>query len=130
MERYRFLTKREILSIHGEMVRRHGGTLNIWDEGKLEAAVEAPRSGFAGIRVHQTLWEVAAAYWFHISQAHAFESANKRTAVEACFIFLHLNGYKVIANHEEIIQVGLGVATGEITESKLSHWLRQHIVCI
>lgn len=130
MENYRFLTKEEVLCIHRDMVRRHGGTLSIWDTNKLDAAVEAPKAGFGGIRVHKTISEVAAAYWFHISQAHAFESANKRTAFEACVTFLYLNGHRVICEHSKIIEVGVDLAIGKLTESDLVAWLEEYIFSV
>ena len=37
--------------------------------------------------------EMAAAYLFHISQAHAFVDGNKRVAPAAALAFLYLNGY-------------------------------------
>ena len=67
MKAFRFLTKDEVLQIHKEMVGRHGGSLKIWDEGKLDAAVAAPRASFGGVRAHATLYDIAAAYWYHIS---------------------------------------------------------------
>ena len=127
MKSYRFLTKERILQLHEEMVRRHGGALRIWDEGKLDAAVAAPRASFGGVRAHDTLCEIAAAYWYHISQAHPFESANKRTAAYACVTFLRLNGYVVTCTNEELAQIGYNIATGEMTEKELSCWLEGYV---
>jgi len=109
------------------MVRRHGGSLRIWDNGKLDAAVAAPRATFGGIRAHNTLCDIAAAYWYHLSQAHAFESANKRTAAYACMTFLRLNGYHFTCTNEEFIQVGYDIATGKMNENALSCWLEKHV---
>jgi death-on-curing protein len=124
---YRFLTKAEVLCIHNEMIRRYGGRPRIWDENALDAAVQAPRAGFAGVLVHDSLSKVAAAYWFHISQAHAFEAANKRTAVEACLVFLRLNGHTIVCDHSRLAEVAIQVATGEMTEAALADWLDEHI---
>jgi len=124
---YRYLTKNEVLTIHEAMVRRYGGSLRIWDERKLDAAVEAPRSGFGGVLAHSTVWEVAAAYWFHISQAHPFESANKRTAAAACLTFLRLHGYRTTSEHKALVEIGLAVAKGVMNEEALANWLSNHV---
>jgi len=124
---YRYLFKVDILQIHRIMVERYGGTLTIWDQNKLDAAISAPSSGFGGVRAHTTLYEVAAAYWFHLSQAHPFESANKRTAVEACLTFLKLNGYELHAKHDELYDVAIRVATGECCERDLAAWIETHV---
>lgn len=38
------------------------------------------------------LFEIAAAYAFHIAEAQAYVDGNKRTAVASALIFLELNG--------------------------------------
>lgn len=123
MEPCRFLTKEEVLVVHREMVRRHGGRLRIWDEGRLEAAVAAPRASFGGVRAHETICDVAAAYWFHISQNHPFESANKRTAAAVCATFLELNGFHLGCTNADIISVGYKVANGVFKEAALAEWI-------
>ena len=106
------------------MIRRYGGTAKIWDEGKLDSAIAAPKASFGGVRAHQNLCDIAAAYWYHISQAHPFESANKRTAAFACLTFLRLNGYIITCTSEELAQTGLDVATGKMSEEDLSLWIK------
>ncbi len=47
-------------------------------------------------KIHQyakgDLFEIAAAYAFHLAQAQAFLDGNKRTAVGAAYLFLKANG--------------------------------------
>lgn len=125
---YRFLTQEEILQIHQEMVRRHGGTLRIWYKDRLDSAVHAPKAGFGGTRAHNTVSEIAAAYWFHLSQNHPFEAANKRTAMESCMTFLRFNGFRIVWDHDALVEIGLKVAEGRMAEAELAAWLEQHLV--
>jgi death-on-curing protein len=127
VELYRYLTRAEVLQIHDEMVRRYGGTLQIWDWAKLDSAIEAPKAGFGGFRVHNTIEEIAAGYWFHISQNHPFESANKRTGTEASLVFLRLNGYRITCKHSELKKKAIDVASGKIKEADLALWIKQNI---
>jgi death on curing protein len=128
VEACRFLTKGEVLAIHWEMVRRHGGRLRIWDEGRLDAAVAAPRASFGGVRAHETICDVAAAYWFHISQNHPFESANKRTAGASCLTFLHLNGFRLDCTNADFVSMGYEVANGAVKEAALSEWIASKVI--
>jgi len=125
---YRFLTKAEILRIHQEMVSRHGGEPHIWDSGRLDASIHAPKAGFGGILAHNSISEIAGAYWFHLSQNHPFAAANKRTAMASCLTFLRLNGFRIDCNHEELVGIGVRVAEGKMTEAELATWLEQHLV--
>jgi death-on-curing family protein len=71
--------------------------------------------------------DVAAAYWYHTSQAHPFESAYHRTAAYACVAFLKLNGYVLTCTNEELVQTGYDIAAGKMNEKELSLWLEKYI---
>ena len=73
---------------------------------------------------HQSIFEIAAAYWYHISQAHAFADGNKRTACIACSMFLELNGFLLECSNDELYQVGMDIATGKMSENELVSWLK------
>ncbi|MEQ1679120.1 MAG: Fic family protein [Nitrospira sp.] len=67
-----FLTLEEVLEIHRGEIKRHGGMLEVRDNGLLESAVASPQSGFGGHYLHSDLHEMAAAYLFHLVQNHPF----------------------------------------------------------
>ena len=84
-----FLTIDLVLKIHGRSLARHGGLDGIRDQAGFESAVGQPMNVyFFG---QGDLFDVAAAYMFHISQAQAFLDGNKRTAVAAGLAFLKAN---------------------------------------
>lgn len=49
------------------------------------------------------LFDIAAAYAFHLSQAQAFFDGNKRTAVASAFLFLKGNGVRVTNQHDDAV---------------------------
>ncbi len=61
------------------------------DRGLLESALARPRN-FFGFG-EEDIVVLAVVLMAGIARAHAFEQANKRTAVEAMWHFLRLNGY-------------------------------------
>ena len=109
------------------MVVKYGGSPKIWDEGKLDAAINAPKASYGGVRAHKSIFDIAAAYWYHISQAHPFESANKRTAVMSCLTFLRLNDYRIDCSNKDIVSAGYDIATGKMSEKQLSVWLKKRV---
>lgn len=65
-----FLTIDEIVAIHDDQVNRYGGSHGLRDEGLLLSAAAMPEMGFGGEYLHHDLFEMAAAYLFHIVMDH------------------------------------------------------------
>jgi death on curing protein len=61
------------------------------DRGLLESALARPRNAFA--YGEEDIATLAVALMAGITRAHAFEQGNKRTAFEAMWHFLRVNGY-------------------------------------
>lgn len=122
----RFLTLTEVLKIHSDQVARYGGIPAIRDVSLLKSAIGAPAASFGGEYLHGDLFEIAAAYLFHLVQNHPFADGNKRTGAVAALIFLDLNGVDFTAPEEDLAQVVLDVASGKIGKSDVAgifrHW--------
>lgn len=113
-----FLSIENVLSIHTRMIEEFGGMPGVADQGLLESAVSMPTAGFAGEFLHKSLPAMAAAYLFHICKNHPFFDGNKRTAVVASEVFLNVNGMRLDVSNEELKQLCLGVAAGEISKDE------------
>jgi len=87
-----FLTLDDVLESHAEQIAAYGGSDGIRDVGMLLSAVAQPESTFDGQFLHVDLFEMAAAYLFHIVQNHPFLDGNKRVGLEAALLFLEING--------------------------------------
>ena len=83
-----------------------------------------PRATFDGELLHPTLAEMAAAYLFHDCQSHSFLDGNKRTALAACLAFLWLADLEVVADPDELTELVLGVARGEVAKADVAVFLR------
>lgn len=57
---------------------------------------------------------------------HAFVDGNKRIGMYIMLTFLEVNGIRLDCTNEEIIAVGLGVASGEMDYDALLQWVRDH----
>jgi len=58
------------------------------EPGLLSSALEAVAATFGGRLLHQSLFEMAAAYLFYLAQNHPFVDGNKRTALASALTFL------------------------------------------
>lgn len=72
------------------------------------------------------LFEIAAAYAFHIAQSQAFFDGNKRTAVQAAADFLEINGIDTTPLPElAAYKAMIDVAGHELDRSGLAVFLRE-----
>jgi death on curing protein len=69
------------------------------DLGLLESTMARPRNAFA--YGEEDIIALAVALMAGIARAHAFEQGNKRTAFEAMWHFLRLNGYDLAIEDSE-----------------------------
>jgi len=90
-----FLSLDEVLSLHIDQLRLFGGSAGIRDQGALESAVAMPAATFAGAFLHPDIFQMAAAYAFHIAENQPFIDGNKRTGLNAALVFLDINGWVV-----------------------------------
>ena len=121
-----FLTLDEVIEIHRDMIERYGGSTGIRDLGLLESAVAMPQAGMGDQYFHSSLFEMAAAYLFHIVQNHPFVDGNKRVGTMAAFVFLKLNGFTVSAGESEFERIVRQVAEGQMKKEKIAEFLQKN----
>ncbi len=113
-DRPEFLDVDDVLEIHESQLEHIGGGAGLRDRGLLESAVAQPQSSFAGEFAHQGLYEMAAAYLFHLVRNHPFVDGNKRVGLLAALVFLDLNGVGIDRPSDVLYELTMGVAAGRI----------------
>jgi len=111
-----------VLAIHDEQVAEHGGIRGVRDLALIEAALAKPRNLIAYAK--PDVAALAAAYAFGLCNCHGFLDGNKRTAYVVAETFLDLNGYRVDATDEQVVNTMLSNASGVMSEAKLAEWCR------
>lgn len=119
-----FLSVDEVLSLHHDQLRLFGGSGGLRDRGVLEAAVAMPAATFDGAYLHSNLFEMAAAYAFHLAEGQPFVDGNKRAALNAALVFLDLNGWIVTDPEMRLYDGMIGFATGEFDKQQFAELLR------
>ena len=123
----RFLSVDDVSRLHELTVATQGGATGIRDIGLLDAAVLMPMQTFGGDYLHDGVGAMAAAYLFHICQAHAFVDGNKRTGVLAALVFLRVNGVEQLPPPEQLEEMTLAVAGGRMDKAELTRRFRTHL---
>ena len=121
-----FLTLDEVLDIHRDQIQRYGGTPGIRDLGLLQSALAQPEAAFGGQFLHADLFEMAAAYLFHITQNHPFVDGNKRAGTATALVFLDMNDIEVNAPEDDLVQLVLDVAQGNAGKKEIADFFRLH----
>ncbi len=120
----RFLSEAIVMAIHEDQVRLYGGSYGVRDTAALDSALHMPQAQFGGEFLHPTIFSMAAAYGFHLSQNHPFLDGNKRTAGMVMFTFLMLNGLEPIATESDYYTTMMAVASGQMNKEQLATWLQ------
>jgi death on curing protein len=121
-----FLTLAEVLAIHRDQTERYGGAGGVRDLGLLQSAIAAPQTRFGGKFLHRDLFDMAAAYLFHIARNHPFVDGNKRTAAVAAAVFLNLNDLALTADEESFEEQVRMAAEGRTGKEELALFFRRN----
>jgi len=120
-----FLSFSEVLQIHEDQISRYGGSLGIRDVGLLESALAMPAASFGDKFLHEDIFEMAAAYLFHIVKNHPFVDGNKRVGAVASLVFLIMNDIDFAADEVAFEQMVLAVAEGRMNKSAIAAFFRE-----
>lgn len=120
-----YLSLEQVLELHAQQVRRFGGAAGLRDRGALEAAVARPQMTFGGEDLYPDVEAKAAAVLQSLVMNHPFVDGNKRTGAVVAELFLNLNDVELTAGDDELVEVTLAVARGEVAAEALAIWLRQ-----
>lgn len=113
-----FLTREVIDNIHADSIALFGGSPGVRDDGLVESALgSAQNAWFYG---RGDLFEVAAAYAFHLAQAQAFIDGNKRTGIAAALIFLEYNGVPSRVDDGTLYDAMIGIAERRLSKPQLA----------
>ena len=123
-----YLTVQQVVYIHNEMIRLHGGLEGVRHWGLLYSAVDAPKASMFGNELYPSLSEKAAAYLYHIVCNHPFNDANKRTGYSATLVFLKANNVKYFFRKEDLEELVLEVAKGKKGKESIKKFLEDGLV--
>ena len=114
-----FLTVEDALAVDAFQIERFGGSAELRDIGLLESALAPPQVSFGGAFLCEDLFQMAAAYFFHLVSSHPFVDGNKRTGLHCALLFLDLNGVRTSDGTDGLFELALAVARGEMEKPEI-----------
>lgn len=121
-------SKEKVLLLHQLIAEETGGNVGIRDTGLLESALENVYATFDGEELYKTKEEKGARLGYSLISNHAFVDGNKRIGVYVMLTFLETNGIEISCTNDEVVEIGLGVASGKISYEQLLKWVKEHKV--
>jgi death on curing protein len=120
-----FLTLAEVLYLHDESLARYGGLAGIGDPGLIESALGSAQNAFW--YGHGDLFQIAAAYAFHLAESQAFADGNKRTAAASAIAFLRKNGIHFPKDDGSVYKAMIEIAQKRLDKNGLAAVLKQQV---
>lgn len=119
-------SQEKVLLLHRILLEETGGSEGVRDIGLLDSALEAAYATFDGKELFPTKEEKAARLGIGLISNHAFVDGNKRIGMYVLLSFLELNGIYIEATDDDVIEVGLSVARGDMKYEQLLAWILNH----
>lgn len=118
------LTVQDIYELHRELEDAFVLSSGVRDKNLLASAVNTPFQTFMGNDLYPSLYDKAAQLCYGIANNHPFIDGNKRTALHSMYVYLIINGYDITASQQDVENLIINVAAGNITNTELAYWLK------
>jgi len=121
-----YISAKELLVIHSEIVTQTGGMHGVRDVGLLQSIIEKPKASFGGSELYKGIFTKAAIYLQSLVWYHVFIDGNKRTGIGATARFLFLNGYQLNVTNKGMENFVLKIAVEKLELVIIARWLERH----
>ena len=119
-------SQEKVLLLHKLITEETGGDPNIRDLALLDSALESAFQTFDGQELYPTKEEKGARIGYALISNHAFVDGNKRIGMYVLLTFLEVNGIRIYPSEEEVVRVGLEVASGTMKYEELLEWILEN----
>lgn len=123
-------TIQDIYELHKQLENAFILSSGVRDENLLASAVNTPFQTFMGNDLYPSLYDKAAQLCYGIANNHPFTDGNKRTALHSMYVYLIINGFDITATQQDVENMIIDIAAGNMTNTELVQWLRENTVNI
>ncbi|MCG7332556.1 type II toxin-antitoxin system death-on-curing family toxin [Salinicoccus roseus] len=124
-----YLTEQDLILINVNVIRSYSPEeqIGIREPNSLNMTIESPKQEVYGRELYSSLELKAANLYRNIIIKYIFFNGNKRTAANALYVFLRLNGVTLTVGPDEFTEYTVRIATDRIEEKEIAEWLALHI---
>lgn len=121
-------SQEKVLLLHQLITAETGGSPELRDIRLLDSALEGVFQTFDGQELYPSKEEKGARLGYSLISNHAFVDGNKRIGMYGMLTFLEVNGIHMDCTNQDVVDAGLGVASGAMKYDELLLWVRRHRV--
>ena len=121
-------TIQDIYELHNQLEEAFVLSSGVRDENLLASAVNTPFQTFMGNDLYPSIYDKAAQLCYGIANNHPFTDGNKRTALHSMYVYLIINGFDIAASQQEVENLIINVAAGNMTNTELAYWLEKNTI--
>ncbi|GCL66815.1 type II toxin-antitoxin system death-on-curing family toxin [Veillonella tobetsuensis] len=123
-------TLQDIYELHTQLENAFVLSSGVRDENLLASAVNTPFQTFMGNDLYPSLYDKAAQLCYGIANNHPFTDGNKRTALHSMYVYLIINGFDIMAPQQDVENMIIDIAAGNMTNTELAQWLRDNTIIL
>lgn len=118
----------KVIDLHEKLIERYGGSKGIRDNGLLISSIESVFQTYGGDELYPTDIDKIVQASFSLVKNHCFIDGNKRIGMMLLLYLLEINNFKHKLNNEDIIKLGLELASGEMTKEDFKTFIENKII--
>lgn len=120
------ISREQVIILHSMVIKQSGGIEGLRDNGLIDSALNLPFQTFNNQELYPSIQSKAARLCYSIINNHAFLDGNKRTGILVMLVFLRINNIMIQCEDKDIIDLGIGVASGKYDLSYIMNWIILH----
>ena len=109
-----------------KLIDMHGGTHGILNKSSIESAISNVYQTFDSKELYPEIEDKAAFICFSLIKNHAFVDGNKRIGISILQTFLQINNYHLDVSDDDLIDLGMGIASSKYEISYIKEWIKVH----
>lgn len=122
----KLLTAEQVMGLHSQLIASTGGLDGVRDKGLVESTLATVFEVYFGVEKYVTIEEKAARLCYSLVKNHAFLDGNKRIGIFAMLVFLEINGIQLECSDEELVTLGVGIASSTISYEGILNFIQNH----
>ena len=120
------LSKEQIKRLHRKLLEATGGLDGLRDEGMLDSAISVAFQTFDGVELYPSVAAKIARIAYGLVCNHPFVDGNKRIGTYVMLVLLELNHIEADFTDDDIIYIGLELASGNMNDAQLLNLILEH----
>ena len=121
-------TLQDIYELHAQLESAFVLSPGVRDENLLASAVYTPFQTFMEKDLYPSIYDKAAQLCYGLVNNHPFTDGNNRSAVPSIYVYLIINGFDIMATQQDVENMIIDVASGNMTNTELVQWLQKNTV--